>query len=314
MSEHSHAHAGGGGDLSRESSRRALALTLALTTTFLVAEVVGGLLTGSLALLADAAHMLSDSLSLGLALLAVWLAQRPATAQRTFGYKRAEILAALANGITLVAVSIWIFVEAYRRLEDPPEIVGGWMLAVAVVGLVVNGVAVLVLHRGGDESLNVSAAMRHVLADLLGSVGVIVAAVIIITTGWEYADPIVSALIGVLILASSWSILRDTTQILLEGAPPGLDVSAVGREMASVPGVVEVHDLHIWMITSGFPALAAHVLVAPDDDCHAKRAELAAMLHDRFEIDHTTLQMDHAGQELLQLESASDIRPADAGR
>jgi cobalt-zinc-cadmium efflux system protein len=292
-----HAH-----DHSRIESKRALGLTLALTSAFLVAEVVGGLLTGSLALLADAAHMLSDSVSLGLALFAVWLAMRPATPQRTFGLKRAEILAALANGITLVAISIWIFVEAISRLSDPGEVEGGWMLVVAVIGLLVNGAAIAVLHRGGGDSLNVSAAMRHVIADLLGSVGVIAAALIIIATGWEYADPIVSLLIGLLILASSWTILRDTTQILLEGAPPGIDVSEVGREMASVPGVVEVHDLHVWMITSGFPALAAHVLVAEADDCHLKRLEVAEMLHARFGIDHATLQMDHSHPHLLQIE------------
>lgn len=299
-----HAHSHPGHDHGRQQTKRALALTLGLTSAFLVAEVVGGLLTGSLALLADAAHMLSDSVSLGLALVAVWLAQRPATPQRTFGLKRAEILAALVNGITLVAISIWIFVEAADRLGNPGDVEGGWVLLVAVIGLLVNGAAIAVLHRGAADSLNVSAAMRHVIADLMASVGVIVAALIILTTGWDYADPLVSILIGLLILASSWTILRDTTQILLEGAPPGIKVSDVGREMASVSGVVEVHDLHVWMITSGFPALAAHVLVAEDDDCHEKRLEVAAMLRERFGIDHATLQMDHARPKLLQIEHA----------
>ena len=296
-----HAH---GHDHSRAQTRRALALVLVLTTAFLVAEVIGGILTGSLALLADAGHMLSDSVSLGLALFAVWLAQRPVTPQRTFGLNRAEILAALANGVTLVAISIWIFVEAIRRLDDPGDVLGGWMLVIATLGLFVNAAAIAVLHRGGGSSLNVKAAMRHVIADFLGSIGVIVAALIIVITGWEYADPIVSLLIAVLILGSSWTILRDTTQILLEGAPPGIDVSVVGREMASVPGVVEVHDLHVWMITSGFPALAAHVLVAEDDDCHLKRLQVAEMLHSRFGIDHATIQMDHVHPHLLQIEQA----------
>jgi len=300
-----HAH---GHDHSRAQTRRALALVLVLTTAFLVAEVIGGILTGSLALLADAGHMLSDSVSLGLALFAVWLAQRPVTPQRTFGLNRAEILAALANGVTLVAISIWIFVEAIRRLDDPGDVLGGWMLVIATLGLFVNAAAIAVLHRGGDSSLNVKAAMRHVIADFLGSIGVIVAALIIVMTGWEYADPIVSLLIAVLILAGSWTILRDTTQILLEGAPPGIDVADVGREMASVPGVVEVHDLHIWMITSGFPALAAHVLVAEEDDCHLKQLEISEMLQARFGIDHSTLQMGHSHAELLQLERA----PAEA--
>jgi len=288
----------------RERGRRALTLTLGLTAVFTIVEIVGGLLTDSLALLADAGHMLSDDLSLGLALLAVWLATRPPSPRRTFGLQRAEILAALFNGITLVAISIWIFVEAINRFQDPPDVVGGWMLVIAVAGLGVNVAAALILHRAGTESLNVSAAFRHVLADLAGSVGVIVAALVIVITGWEYADPIVSVLIGLLVLGSSWSILRDAGAILLEASPRGLDVSEVGTAMASVPGVVEVHDLHVWTITSGFPALAAHVTVGRDADCHAKRRELETLLADRFGLDHTTIQVDHEGGELLQIENA----------
>ena len=298
-----HNHGSRDGLPGRAAGRRALTITLALTTSFTAAEVVGGLLTGSLALLADAAHMLSDDLSLGLALFAVWLAQKPPSSERTFGYKRAEILAALANGVTLVAISIWIFIEAYRRLEDPPEILGGWMLVVAIGGLLVNAAAFWILNRGGSgESLNVSAATRHVLADLLGSIGVIVAAVVIITTGWRYADPLVSVLVGLLVLASSWSILRDSVRILLEASPRDLDVEELGHEIAAVDGVREVHDLHVWTITSGFPALAAHVLVSEETDCHVKRGEIEELLHDRHEIDHTTLQVDHAQPELLRVE------------
>jgi cobalt-zinc-cadmium efflux system protein len=304
--DHSHGGIGSTGDRAdRAGSRRALGLTLVLTSAFTIAEVVGGLLTGSLALLADAAHMLSDDLSLGVALFAVWLAGRPSSPERTFGYKRAEILAALFNGVTLVAISIWIFIEAYQRFEDPPEILGGWMLVVATLGLLVNLAAFRILHRGGNsESLNVSAAMRHVLADLLGSVGVIVAAIVILTTGWEYIDPLVSVVIGILVLGSSWSILRDSTLILLEGSPRGLDVTEVGRAMAGLDGVVEVHDLHVWTITSGFPALAAHVVVGAETDCHAKRRELEALLHERFALDHTTLQVDHEGPELLTIDTS----------
>jgi cobalt-zinc-cadmium efflux system protein len=290
----------------RERSRRALALTLALTATFTIVELVGGLLTHSLALLADAAHMLSDDLSLSLALVAVWLAGRPPSPRRTFGYQRAEILAALFNGVTLVVISALIFVEAFRRFQDPPDVVGGWMLVIACGGLVVNLVAARILYGAGAESLNVSAAFRHVLADLAGSVGVIVAAVVILVTGWEYADPLVSALIGLLVLASSWSIIRDSGAILLEASPRGLNVEQVGTAMAAVPGVVEVHDLHVWTITSGFPALAAHVTVGRDSDCHAKRRELEAMLIDRFGLEHTTIQVDHEGGELLQIENLSD--------
>jgi cobalt-zinc-cadmium efflux system protein len=304
VSAASHTH-DGVHDHGREASREALTATLALTTGFLFAEVVGGLLTGSLALLADAAHMLSDSFSLALALFAVWLAQRPATVERTFGYKRAEILAALANGLTLVIVSLWIFVEALRRFDDPPEILGGWMLAVAVVGLLVNLTAVRILHGGGDDSLNVSAAMRHVIADLLGSVGVIAAAAIILVTDWRYADPLISVLIGLLVLGSAWPVLRDSVRILLEAAPKGLDVRELGREMASVPGVVEVHDLHVWTITSGFPALSAHVVMTQEVDAHLKRAEIERMLAEKYGITHTTLQTDREAQALLQLERAS---------
>jgi cobalt-zinc-cadmium efflux system protein len=272
-----------------------MAVVLALTATFTVAEVVGGLLTGSLALLADAGHMLSDNFSLGLALFAAWLAGRPATPERSFGYQRAEILAALFNGVTLVAISIWIFIEAYSRLREPPEILGGWMLAVAALGLLVNTAGALILSRSEGENLNVQGALRHVIADALGSVGAIIAALVIVLTGWRYADPLVSVAIGLLILASSWSLLRDSTNILLEATPRGIDAEEVGRRMAAAEGVVEVHDLHIWTITSGFPALSAHVLVGQNEDCHARRRDLEKLLEHEYGISHTTLQVDHVG-------------------
>ena len=284
---HDHDHA-------RVASRRALALALVLTASYTVVEVVGGLFAGSLALLADAVHMLSDNVALALALVAAWLATRPATPQRTYGYKRAEVLAALANGVMLVALAIWIFVEAGMRLRDPGDVLGGWMLAIALLGIVVNVAAGLVLSRARSHSLNVEAAFRHVFADLLGSVGVAVAAVVILATGWVEADPLVSILIGVLVLVSTWSILRDSTAILLESTPRGIDADALGQRLASAPGVVEVHDLHVWTITSGFPALSAHVLVSPGEDCHGRRRELERLLRDEFGIEHTTLQVDHA--------------------
>ncbi|MDQ4106800.1 MAG: cation diffusion facilitator family transporter [Actinomycetota bacterium] len=295
------AHSHGAGD--RHQNMRPLAITLALTTTFMVAEVIGGLITGSLALLADAGHMLSDSASLALALFAFWLSGRPATPDRSFGYKRAEILAALANGVALVAISIWIFVEAFRRLQDPPEILGGWMMVVAVIGLFVNVAGALILSRAEGESLNLQGALRHVLADLAGSVGAISAALIIILTGWRYADPLISVLIGVLVLASSWKLLRDSVNILLEGTPRGIDANEVGGRMAAIQGVVEVHDLHIWTITSGFPALAAHVLVGQEDDCHARRRDLEEMLAREYGIEHTTLQVDHVGDHHSQFQT-----------
>ncbi len=288
----------------RAGSRRALALALGITAVYTVAEVVGGLATGSLALLADAVHMLSDNVALALALFAVWLAERPSTPERTYGYKRAEVLAALANGVALVALSIWIFYEAFQRLRDPPDVLGGWVLVIGLVGVAVNLAGGAILYRARSGSLNVEAAFRHVVADLLGSIGVVAAAVAILATGWLEADPLVSVLIGVLVLVSSWSILRDSTSILLEAAPSGIDTRAVGERLAGAPGVVEVHDLHIWTITSGFPALSAHVLVGRGEDCHARRLELARLLHDEFGVEHTTLQVDHVGERgtLVELE------------
>jgi cobalt-zinc-cadmium efflux system protein len=291
---HSHLHEGHSHGAGSQKAR-ALATALAITFTYTVAEVIGGLITGSLALLADAGHMLSDNFSLGLALFAFWLSAKPPTPERSFGFKRAEILAALINGVMLVAISIWIFYEAYHRFQDPPEILGGWMMAVAVIGLFVNVAAAWVLMRSETESLNLQGALRHVLADLAGSAGVIAAALIIVLTGWLYADPIISVLIGFLVLGSSWKLLRDSVGILLEQSPLGMDANEVGRKMVSVEGVEEVHDLHVWTITSGFPALAAHVLVGNDQDCHERRREIEKVLYREFGIEHTTLQIDHLG-------------------
>jgi cobalt-zinc-cadmium efflux system protein len=277
----------------RAQNRRVLAVVLGLTAAFTVVEVVGGIATGSLALLADAAHMLSDNLALALALLAVWLAGRPSTPDRSFGYQRAEILAALANGVILVALAIWIFVEAWQRFSNPPDVLAGWVAVVAMLGLAVNLGAAFLLHRRGSDSLNVRAALRHVLADAVGSVGVLISAFVILVTGWEYADPVAGVVIGVLVLASSWTVLRDSVQILLEGAPKGIDAAALGRRLAEAPGVVDVHDLHVWTITSGFPALSAHVLVERGDDCHARRRELEEIVLLEYGIEHTTLQVDH---------------------
>ncbi|MDQ3863429.1 MAG: cation diffusion facilitator family transporter, partial [Actinomycetota bacterium] len=233
MGHHEHGHAA----KARDGNRRALAVVLAMTATFTVVEIIGGLLTGSLALLADAGHMLSDNVSLGVALFAAWLAERPATPEKSFGYRRAEILAALANGLALVAVSIWVFTEAYARLREPSEVLGGPMLAVATLGLLVNAAGAAILYRSGGESLNVEGALRHVLADALGSVGAMVAAAIILLTGWRYADPLISVAIGLLILGSSWKLLRDSTNILLEATPRGLDAGEIGRRMAAAEGV-----------------------------------------------------------------------------
>jgi cobalt-zinc-cadmium efflux system protein len=315
---HSHEDPGHGHSHGAGANKKALTVVLALTLTYMFAEVIGGLITGSLALLADAAHMLSDNVAIGLALFAFWLSSKPPTPNRSFGYKRGEILAALFNGVTIVAVSFWIFYEAYERLQDPPEVLGGWMMVVAVIGLLVNVAGAVILTRSAGENLNMQGALRHVLADLLGSVGVIVAAVVILLTGWSYADPLISVLIGVLVLLSSWRLLRDSVNVLLEGSPPGVDANEVGRAMAASEGVVEVHDLHVWEITSGFPALSAHVLVGREEDCHARRRDLEALLAEQFGIDHTTLQMDHAGDHAaegtpLQFLPRASVKPGRRG-
>ena len=278
-----------------EADRRRLGIALVLILGFMVVEVVGGLVANSLALLADAGHMVTDAASLGLALAAAWLAATPATPQRSFGLRRAEILAALVNGVLLLAIAGWIAVAAIGRLGDPPETLGGWMLVVGVLGLMVNVAAAAVTAGGRHGSMNVRAAYRHVIADLLGSAGVVVAGVIVLTTGWRYADPLVALAIAVLIAASSWSILRESIGVLLEETPRDIDAEEVGQAMVGHAGVHEVHDLHIWTITSGFPALSAHVLVDPGADCHAVRRELEHVLAERFSLTHTTLQVEHAG-------------------
>jgi cobalt-zinc-cadmium efflux system protein len=273
--------------------RKALATALVLVLGFAGIEALAGLLSGSLALLADAAHMLSDSLALGLAVFAAWLAHRPATPERSFGWRRAEVLAALANALVLVALGAWIVWAAIGRLSDPPDVTGGWVLGTGVAGLLVNLAAARVLH-GAGSGLNVRAAMLHVLADLASSAGVVVAGLVVLATGWAYADPIAAILIGLLVVLSTAGVLRETLGVLLEGAPAGMDAREVGAAIAATEGVVGIHDLHLWTITSGFPALSAHVLVAAGADCHAIRRELEALLRERFELTHTTLQVEHA--------------------
>jgi cobalt-zinc-cadmium efflux system protein len=245
--------------------------------------------------------MLSDGLALGLALFASWLALRPATPERSFGWRRAEVLAALANAVALVVLGGWIVWEAAGRLSDPPGVEGAWVLGAGAAGLVVNLAAFRVLHGAGG-GLNVRAAMLHVLADLGSSAGVVAAGVVVLATGWAYADPVAGLLIGVLVVLGTAGVLRETVGVLLEGTPRGMDAREVGAALASVRGVVGVHDLHLWTITSGFPALSAHVLVAAGADCHAIRRELEALLRDRFDLTHTTLQVEHA-PGLVQLDA-----------
>lgn len=280
-------------------NRRPLAIALAITTAFLVAEVIGGLLTNSLALLADAGHMATDVGALGLSLFAVWLARRPATPERSFGFHRAEVLAALVNASTLVAISFYIFWEAFQRLGEPPEVKSGLMLVVAIAGLAANAASAWVLMRGGghEHNLNTRGAFLHVVGDMLGSVGAIIAALVMLATGWYLADPILSAGIGLLILWSSWRLLRESVEVLLESTPADIDTGEVRQAMSSVEGVSGVHDLHVWTVTSGFVALSSHVEVTGPRAWHDMLVELCTVLRERFGIAHVTLQPEepHTG-------------------
>jgi cation diffusion facilitator family transporter len=300
---HDHAHAPGPATASA-AYRRRLAVVLGLTVAVMVAEVVGAVLSGSLALLADAGHMATDALGIGLALGAVTLAQRPPRGRRTFGWQRLEILAAVANGLLLLAVAGYVLVEAVRRLGDPPEIGSGLMLAIAAAGLLVNLAGLALLHRGRGDSLNVRGAYLEVLADALGSVAVIAAAVVIATTGWTPADTVASVAISLLVLPRAWSLLREAVDVLLEAAPRGVDLDDVRAHILAVDGVVGVHDLHAWTITSGSPVLSAHVVV--DDEAleagHGGRVldDLCSCLGGHFDVAHCTFQLEgqaHAGHE-----------------
>lgn len=299
---HDHGHGGHGhgghdhGLTAAQAHRGRLAAVLAITLTVLVAEVVGGLLSGSFALLADAGHMLTDAVGVGLALLATSLARRPATARRTFGWQRAEILAALANGLVLAVVAVAAVVGGVRRISEPAEVEAGLMLGVAVVGLLANAVGLVLLRPGQAESLNVRGAYLEVLGDLLGSVAVIGAAVVVLTTGFVRADGIASVLIGLLIAPRAWSLLRDVGVVLLEATPPGVDLDDVRRHICGVRGVLGVHDLHAWTITSGVPVLSAHVEVPADVLARGESGrvldDLRRCLAGHFDVDHCTFQLE----------------------
>jgi cobalt-zinc-cadmium efflux system protein len=280
-------------------------LAAAINAALFVASVVGGLITGSLALLADAGHVLSDLAAIGLALLAVALASRSGGPRRTFGYQRSEVIAALANGLTLVAVAALIVVAAVHRLGDPPEVKGAGVIVLGLVALAGNLAATWVLARGGRDDLNLEAVLRHSFADALGSLGVVVAGVVIAITGWNTIDPLVGIAIAGLILLSSVRLVREPLDVLMEAAPPGVDVDAIARSVCSVAGVSAVHELHVWSVTAGFEVLAAHVVVAPGEDRDRARREIELVLRDDYDIDHTTLQMEEAADEeaLLQVQT-----------
>ncbi|MDX6635267.1 MAG: cobalt-zinc-cadmium efflux system protein [Solirubrobacterales bacterium] len=271
----------------------------------LLAEAVGGILTGSLAVLADAGHVLSDAGSIVLALIAARLATLPAAGRRTFGYQRSEVLAALVNGLLLVAVSIAVAIAAFGRFSNPPEIDGWGVLALGVFGLAGNVAATIVLARGQRDDINLEGVLRHSAADALGSIGVVLAGGFVLLGGSPVIDPIVGLLIAVLILASSWRLIKEPVDVLMEAAPAGVDVDGVGAEICREEGVRSVHDLHVWTVTSGFGAIAAHVVVAQGVDRDLIRRRLEMILRESYGIEHTTLQMEEeASQELLHVENA----------
>jgi cobalt-zinc-cadmium efflux system protein len=277
---------------SADSEKRVL-ITLLLTGSFMVAEVVGGLMANSLALLADAGHMLTDTVSLALAFAAFRVSRWPHDARRTFGYHRFQVLAAFVNGLTLVAIVGWIAVEAIRRLFEPVEVLGGLMLAIALVGLLVNLVAFAILHGGDRDNLNIRGATLHVLADLLGSVAAIVAALVITLTGWMPIDPLLSLLVVALILRSAWMLVRKSAHILLEGAPDWLDADELREALTTaVPAVRDVHHVHVWMLTTERPLLTLHARVSPEADPQAALDAIHRALADRFGIEHATVQIE----------------------
>jgi cobalt-zinc-cadmium efflux system protein len=308
---HSHAPAGHAHRLDANADRRRLAFALALILAFMAVEIAVGILAHSLALLSDAAHMLTDAGAIGFSLFALTLAARPARGAMTFGFRRVEILSAQANGVTLLVLAAWIAYEAIHRLFDPPVVRAGLVLAVALLGVLVNVLATWTLARANRQSLNIEGSFQHLLTDLYGFIGTAIAAGVILLSGFERADPIVSLLIAALMTRSGVTLVRASGRIFLEAAPEGLDPQAIGRALVGERDVVEVHDLHVWEISSGFAALSAHVLVGAGSDCHAARRAMEAMLHERFALDHTTLQVDHAGVELLEIEPVRDSRGAD---
>jgi cobalt-zinc-cadmium efflux system protein len=302
-SAESQAHAGHGHRATAGDSRR-LSLALALILAFMATEVAAAVVAHSLALLSDAAHMLTDAAAIGLSLLAARLALRPAAGAMTYGFGRVEALAAQANGVTLLVLAAFVVYEAIRRLIAPPHVRAALILAVALVGVAVNLAATLILSAAGRRSLTLEGSFRHILTDLYAFIGTAIAAGVILASGFERADPLASLLVAALMLRSAYVLLRASARVFLEAAPESLDVQAIGNALAARPNVVEVHDLHVWEVGSGFPALSAHVLVALDCDCHAARRDLAALLAERFGIDHTTLQVEHTVSELIEIQPA----------
>ncbi len=286
----------------RTQLRRNLLIVLLMTGTFMVIEVVGGLFTGSLALLADAGHMLTDVAALGLSAFAMWMAARPSTPEKSYGYHRAEILAAVTNAVVLLLLAVWILYEAYWRVFEPPHVLAFPMLLIGLIGLAVNVVSMKLLVGESTSSLNVRSAYVEVLSDAISSVGVILGGVTIWLTGWFLIDPFLSAGISVFIVWRTWALLTQAVHVLMEGVPTHLDAKEVGQAMADVPGVKGIHDLHIWTITTGIDALSAHVVVPVGEDRDAVLGRLQSLLRDRWRIDHATLQIVEERSDRVQVE------------
>ncbi len=296
--EAGHGHAAGHGHgVSADADRRWLGIALGLIATFMVVEVIVGVVAGSLALISDAGHMLTDAVSIVLALVAIRLAARPAQGHYTYGLKRAEILSAQANGVTLLLLALLFIYESIRRLIDPPPVEGLLVLITALVGVAVNIAAAWAISKANRSSLNVEGAFQHILNDLYAFIATAIAGAVVLWTGFARADAIAALVVAALMLKAGWGLVRDSGRIFLEAAPAGLDPDVIGKELVSQPEVVQIHDLHIWEITSGQPALSAHVLVTPGGDCHAAQAAIEAVLRERHHLDHTTLQVDHARSE-----------------
>jgi len=307
--DHAAGHSGHAHGVSADADIGKLTIALGLIIAFMAVEVVVGILASSLALLSDAGHMLTDAAAIGLSLLAIRLAQRPAKGALTYGLKRTEILSAQFNGATLLILALLITYEGIRRLVSPPEVAGTAVLVVALVGIVVNLAATYTLSKANRQSMNVEGAFQHILTDLVAFIATAIAGAVIIATGFARADGIASLFVAAIMLRAAYGLLRDSGRVFLEAAPRGLDPDTIGQAMAACGGVSEVHDLHVWEVTSGFPALSAHVLVGRENDCHATRRNLEALLLDRFELEHTTLQVDHEGGELLEIEPPEQQRP-----
>jgi cobalt-zinc-cadmium efflux system protein len=301
MREH-HGHGAHSHGPAVNADQRRLSIALALIVGFMAFEVAFGVIANSLALLSDAAHMLADAVAIGVSIVALRLAARPPEGQLTFGFRRAEILAAQFNGATLLVLALLIDYEGIRRLVSPPHVTGATVLVVALVGVAVNLAATRTLSGADRQSLNVEGAFQHILTDLAAFIATGIAGVVIVATGYSRADGIASLVVSAIMLRAAYGLLRASGRVFLEAAPEGLDVQAIGQAMAGLPAVREVHDLHVWEVTSGFPALSAHVLVGEQDDCHQVRRALERLLSERYEIEHTTLQVQHEGGELISIE------------